>query len=188
MAKLTIVYGPVSSGKTVKLAEFIDQAKAQDTAYLVCKSAMDTRTGRSLSSVNPALNGRVPALAFNSPWQILEHAMPSTRLLVIDEAHFFDLTDVIMVLKKLSVRRELDIVIAGRDLDHLGRPHSVFQYLTPRADTLHWCPGRCARCGDAAEFTFFKGEPGLKIVVVGGGLFEPRCGACFKLGLTPQPI
>jgi len=184
MAKLGVLYGPVSSGKTQKLIETISRSSSPASRRVVVKSVMDTRTTHTLSSPDPGLNGRVPAMALGSLYHLVEFAVPGVELVAIDDAQFFELPETVEVAKRLKALPDCQVLVAGRDRDHVGQPYLAMRHWIEAADSPDSCMSRCARCGRDAAFSYLCVDPGLRIVVVGSSMYEPRCEACFGLQIA----
>lgn len=185
MAKVTVIYGPMFSGKT---KELIERYNGHPGPKLVFKHAADVRTKATLSSHDPELNDKIEAIAINSLYQIEEFATKDTRLIVVDEVQFFDIVQVVKLTEKLArTLGDIHYVFSGLDMDFKGEPFKTTHYLIQKAEHRKWCVGVCSQCGDSATHTFYrKHAEATSVIAVGGAeVYEARCESCHRLGMEP---
>ena len=164
--KLTVICGPMFAGKSTELVSRVHEQT------LVMKPAMDSRYGREVMSTHDGK--QVPAWPVRA-WP--EWAWERSSI-VIDEIQFFDtpwfdddLTDIISRLLK----RDVDIVVAGLDMDAWGRPFEVTATLCALADEVIKLKARCATCGQPAGMTLAKRNAGQRVLLGGAESYEPAC-------------
>lgn len=177
---LEVYCGPMKSGKTLALIHRVEKLRYQEDAkYKFFKPAQDTRD----TSIKTRFNGlEEQCLTTNNPEDLLKHS-DGCELIAIDEVQFFpaEITDVVEEL----MRREVNVITSGLDLDFRGEPFGPMPHLLAMADYVKKLVAVCQypRCRGRATRTqrLIKGEPANYdspiIVVEGMGeeTYEARC-------------
>lgn len=168
--KLTVVTGPMFSGKT----SHVLAAVAYRTDAIVFKPAMDTRY--ATAEIVSHTGQRVDAI----PVQIPDDLAPSEnfKLICLDEVQFFTAPyyggDIIRAVKVL-LRAGRDVLVSGLDTDWKGDAFPVMATLAAMADEVVKLRAKCSVCGQPASKTYKKTRQG-KIVELGNGdIYEARC-------------
>lgn len=179
--RITTIYGPMFGGKTQRL---VDRILAQSGKFVVAKHSKDMMRLKepALSSHDGDYNLKVPATPINSVYQILEYLEADTKTVFIDEAQWFDLSHVVMMLQKLK-DRDIHFVFAGLDMNFKAEPWPTMAYLIEKADEKVHCTAACVVCGGIATLSYYKDHASRLDVPGGADLYEPRCGDCHKAGM-----
>jgi thymidine kinase len=172
--QITLICGPMFSGKTEMLLTLMADARAQSMALAAFKHARDDRyDGQELVTHS---GQRTAARAVASAAEIPELAR-GARLVVIDEAQFFGI-DLVEACQKLAEdgRR---VVVAGLDLDSWGEPFGPVPYIERIADEVIRTRSTCAVCGNTADHTQ-RIAPVEGLCMIGGPeAYQARCAKCF---------
>ena len=102
----------------------------------------------------------------------------------IDEAQFFDegIVDVCMTLANRGIR----VIVAGLDMDYLGKPFGPMPQLMARAEHVDKVHAICVRCGNIAQHSH-RLTANDKLVVLGEkDTYEPICRHCFNLLMAEE--
>lgn len=162
------------SGKTTELIQRIDQAPASSVRAF--KHLIDDRyhASRIVSHAGKS----IPAIGIENPGELLRYVLARTRLVVIDEGHFFDarLTDAI----RKVMDRGVDVVIAGLQPDSWGRPFPLMAQLAESADATIEKVAVCAKCSGQATRTQRLTPIENGKMVVDPSNYEPRCVQCWR--------
>jgi thymidine kinase len=107
----------------------------------------------------------------------------------VDEAQFFDeaIGNVLDVVAHqaggriggISIPRNLEVYVAGLDLDAWARPFGPMPNLLARADRVEKFTANCFQCGQDARLTQKIGGSRGTIEVGADELYEARCVACW---------
>jgi thymidine kinase len=99
----------------------------------------------------------------------------------MDEAQFFDdsIIEVCNVLADNGVR----IVIAGLDMDFMGKPFGPIPALLAVAEYVTKVHAICMRCGNLAQYSFRKSEDSQVVLLGEKNLYEPLCRNCYNEAL-----
>lgn len=191
-ARVEVITGPMFCGKSWALAHRILEEQYAHRRTLIVKPIADTRNKGFVVARGIGTDGKdfavysFSAMTIDNPAEIIDHLdRVKPHLLAIDEAHLFKptLIDIIDELRNRDNAPELDIIVAGLDMDHLRRPFPIVAHCMAIADggitKLH---GVCMKCGaKSAAFTQAI-RPLLSAQEVGSReTYEIRCRACHRL-------
>src|SRR5665811_1146285 len=99
----------------------------------------------------------------------------------IDEAQFFD-NSIIEVCNTLA-DNGIRVVIAGLDMDFMGKPFGPMPALLSVAEYVTKVHAICMRCGNLAQYSFRKSEDEQVVLLGEKNLYEPLCRECYNLSL-----
>jgi thymidine kinase len=99
----------------------------------------------------------------------------------IDEAQFFD-ESIIEVCNELA-DNGVRIVIAGLDMDFMGKPFGPIPALLAVAEYVTKVHAICMRCGNLAQYSFRKSEDSQVVLLGEKNLYEPLCRNCYNEAL-----
>src|SRR6202042_1714328 len=97
----------------------------------------------------------------------------------IDEAQFFD-EDIISVCEELALNGTR-VIVAGLDMDYLGKPFGQMPNLLAIADYITKVHAICVKCGSIANFSYRKSTNDEQVLLGTTDIYEPRCRICFHL-------
>lgn len=175
------------SGKSTALLSHLRRAEIAGLKVKAFKHALDTRysSGEIVTHDDTRLNtesvSELPKKKLRGYYDIVG----------IDEVQFYSLENVTAFINN-HYERVGELVVAGLNLDFLGRPFEVVEGLLPYADEIRTCRAVCTHshykriCGADAQFTqrLSGHTPVIEaedVVEVGGSeLYSPRCREHFK--------
>jgi len=96
----------------------------------------------------------------------------------IDEAQFFD-QEIIYVCETLA-RKGVRVIIAGLDMDYLGKPFGPMPSLMAVAEFVTKVNAICMVCGDLATHTYRKVSDSSLVMLGQKDSYEARCRKCFN--------
>ena len=182
MSELTIILGPMKSGKSFDLISHFAPLQYTDIAYSVYQSSRHVRDDAVWSR-----NG--PSIAANKVRTLKPLLKRNDAVVGIDEVHMFRPAD-IEVLAEL-LRRGTRIIVSGLDMDYRGVMFGVIRRLLELAPhEVRYKRAVCEVCRKPqAVYTqiTLKGEPvtgGLPSVIPEDGTvhYLPVCRHCFVRG------
>jgi thymidine kinase len=94
----------------------------------------------------------------------------------IDEAQFFD-EEVISVCETL-VSQGKRVIVAGLDMDYLGKPFGPMPQLLSIADFITKLHAICVQCGHLANVSYRTSTEEGTVVLGEKNNYEPRCRIC----------
>ena len=188
---LTVVTGPMYSGKSSGVVERVERMARASRHALVLRPVLDTRTeslhthaGRAVPAgfARYVAEARVPVLPPRhrdaAPTVAWPRIGPEVRLVALDEVQFLPAASVTTFITA-ALARGVDVVCAGLDLDSRGRPFDTMAALLALADAVEKRTAVCVCCGaDARRSQRLTADP-ARVVVGGAGDYEARCTECW---------
>lgn len=145
---MEVICGSMFSGKTEELIRRLRRAEMAGQMVEIFKPKLDTRY--SEQDVVSHNHNTIRSTAVSTPNEIL--LLGSNYDVVgIDEAQFFDesIVDVANHLANHGVR----VVIAGLDMDFMGRPFGPMPFLMATAEYVTKVHAICKRTGNLAHYS-----------------------------------
>ena len=177
-----VICGPMFSGKSEELIRRMIRYQIARIPTQTFKPAIDDRYAKAEVVSHSALSVAAEPVADSDA---LLHAVQDQTVVVgIDEAQFFDmgLVEVVAQLAKAGKR----VIVAGLDLDYLGRPFEPIPTLMTRAEYVTKSLAVCHRCGGAGMFTQRVIQSDELVVLGAEGAYEARCRFCYTPGESQQ--
>ena len=171
---IEVICGSMFSGKTEELIRRMRRAVFANQRVEIFKPQIDVRY--SVDEVVSHNSNSIPSTPVESSAQILLMAT-NVDVVGIDEAQFFDegIVEVCMALADKGIR----VIVAGLDMDYLGKPFGPMPALMARAEHVDKVHAICVRCGNIAQHSH-RLTKNDKLVVLGEkDTYEPICRHCF---------
>ena len=174
---IEVVCGSMFSGKTEELIRRLKRAKIANLKVEIFKPQIDTRYHET--EVVSHDSNSIMSTPVSSSQNILLLSN-DVEVAGIDEAQFFDdgLPDVCEQLANRGIR----VIIAGLDMDFLGRPFGPIPALLAKAEYITKVHAICVRCGALANHSYRLVESDTKVLLGEKESYEPRCRDCFEKG------
>ena len=162
------------SGKTEELIRRLKRARIANLRVEIFKPAIDVRYDEQ-QIVSHDTNS-IHSTPIDNSQTILLMAS-NVDVVGIDEAQFFDdqLPDVCDRLARQGIR----VIIAGLDMDYLGKPFGQMPFLLARADYITKLHAICVKCGNIASFSYRKIDQSGQVLLGEKESYEPRCRTCY---------
>jgi len=171
---LSLILGPMFSGKSSELLGTIRKYNAIGWPILVITHTVDTRYSSAPEIISH--NGeRYPAIKTNDLYSLDHRLYAISKLIIIEEAQFFTgLRN--FVLRAVDLHAK-DIICVGLDGDADRKPFGDILSLVPYCDSIIKRTAFCKRCSTPtpAIFTSRIGERGDQVDVGGKERYEPLC-------------
>jgi thymidine kinase len=176
---IEVVCGSMFSGKTEELIRRLKRAKIANLKVEIFKPQIDTRYHET--EVVSHDSNSIMSTPVSSSQNILLLSS-DVEVVGIDEAQFFDdgLPDVCEQLANRGIR----VIIAGLDMDFLGRPFGPIPALLAKAEYITKVHAICVRCGALANHSYRLVESDTKVLLGEKESYEPRCRECFEKGMN----
>ncbi len=180
---IEVVCGSMFSGKTEELIRRLKRAKIANLKVEIFKPQIDTRYHET--EVVSHDSNSIMSTPVSSSQNILLLSN-DVEVVGIDEAQFFDvgLPDVCEQLANRGIR----VIIAGLDMDFLGRPFGPMPALLAKAEYITKVHAICVRCGALANHSYRLVESDTKVLLGEKESYEPRCRECFNKGMKNDKI
>lgn len=180
--KLTVIAGPMFSGKTGKLVALIEVFTKMGYKVLTVKPAIDSRYGgkKEIHSHDHKTSNAL-LIGKETTKEILKKILATgAKKVIVDEVQFFDkdvIIDVIMNLKKLGIH----VIAAGLLYDYKRQPFGATPDLMGLADEHLELFAVCQKCGSLARHTE-RERGGKSLVVVGAAdSYIAACEKCHRV-------
>lgn len=173
--RIEVVCGSMFSGKTEELIRRMRRAVFANLNIKIFKPQIDVRY--SASDVVSHDAKAIASTPVASPAEILSLA-GDAKVIGIDEAQFFD-PEIVDVAVELA-RRGVRVIVAGLDMDYLGKPFGPMPALMAVADDVTKVHAICVRCGDLALYSHRLSKSDKLVELGEKDIYEPICRACFN--------
>lgn len=172
-----VITGSMFCGKTDELIRRLRRATIARQKVQVFKPVIDNRY--SVEKVISHAGTDYEAIPIEKAAEILNHLLPDTTVVGVDEAQFFD--DAIVPIVQQLAGRGVRVIVAGLDTDFRGEPFGPMPVIMAQAEIVDKLHAICMVCGEAAARTqrLVNGKPAHyhdPVVIVGAAeLYEARC-------------
>ena len=172
---LEVICGPMFSGKSEELIRRVTRYHLARVPTQTFKPELDTRyADRKVVSHS---NLSIEAEPVNDSASLLSAVEDRTIVVGIDEGQFFDIGLVEVVTMLANAGKQ--VIVAGLDLDYLGRPFEPIPSLMLRAEYVTKSLAVCHRCGGPGLFTQRVVESDELVVLGATDAYEARCRHCY---------
>jgi len=172
---IEVICGSMFSGKTEELLRRLKRAEFAKLKISVFKPQVDIRyDNKKVVSHN---SNTIISTPVRKGAEIL-NLVNGSEVVAIDEAQFFndDLVDVCNTLASQGKR----VIIAGLDMDFLGKPFGVMPQLLAIAEHVTKVHAICIDCGSIANHSFRLTKSQELIQLGEKDEYKPLCRNCFS--------
>lgn len=172
---IELICGSMFSGKTEELIRRLKRAKIARQKVEIFKPKVDVRYDEiNVVSHDSNFIHSTPVQSSSEIIPLAEHV----DVVGIDEAQFFDegLPEVCQKLADKGIR----VIIAGLDIDYLGKPFSCMTTLLATAEYVTKVHAICMNCGDLAHYSHRIVEGSSRILLGEQESYIPLCRSCFN--------
>ncbi|MCA6450295.1 MAG: thymidine kinase [Chitinophagaceae bacterium] len=170
---IEVICGSMFSGKTEELIRRLKRAKIANLKVEIFKPAIDVRYDET-NVVSHDANAIQSTPIDNSQTILL--LSEGVDVVGIDEAQFFD-DEICNVCETLALRG-VRVIVAGLDMDYLGKPFGQMPYLLSIADYITKLHAICMQCGNIANVSYRKTAQEEQVLLGEKETYEPRCRKC----------
>jgi thymidine kinase len=173
---IEVICGSMFSGKTEELIRRLKRARIANLKVEIFKPAIDVRYDE-IKIVSHDEN-YINSTPVDSSQSLLLMAQ-DVDVIGVDEAQFFD-DEIANVCDELAYRG-VRVIVAGLDMDFMGKPFGQMPFLMAKADYVTKLHAICVKCGNIANYSY-RIIPNEEQIMLGAkNAYEPRCRTCFKL-------
>ncbi len=170
---IEVICGSMFSGKTEELIRRLKRARIANLKVEIFKPALDTRYDETQVVSHDA--NAIQSTPIENSQTILLLAQ-DVDVVGIDEAQFFD-NEITTVCETLA-SRGIRVIVAGLDMDYMGRPFGQMPDLLAIADFITKLHAICVKCGNLANISFRKTTQESQVLLGEKESYEPRCRKC----------
>jgi len=175
---IEVITGSMFSGKTEELIRRLRRASFAGLKVEIFKPSLDKRY--SETRVVSHDDKSIISTPVDNASAILLY-VGDVDVVGIDEAQFFD-ASIVEVCNKLA-DDGIRIVVAGLDMDSMGKPFGPMPALLAIAEYVTKVHAICMRCGNLAQYSFRKSEEEQVVLLGEKNLYEPLCRKCYNKSL-----
>lgn len=172
---MSVVCGPMFSGKTKTLISKIDDARSLGKTVFVFKPLLDDRYAET--HIVSHDKDEVEAFNIEKPKEILDYYL-NADVVAIDEAQFFD-ASIVQVCEKV-LRDGKSVIIAGLDMDYLAHPFGSMPQLLALADDVVKLNSVCTFCSGRARHSHRISKENDQVVLGEKDKYVPLCRSCYN--------
>lgn len=176
---IEVITGCMFSGKTEELIRRLRRAKFAGLEVEIFKPSLDSRY--SETRVVSHDDKSIVSTPVDNPSAILLLA-GIVEVVGIDEAQFFD-NSIVDVCNKLA-NDGIRILIAGLDMDFMGKPFGPMPALLAIAEYVTKIHAICMRCGNLANYSYRKSDEAQVVLLGEKNLYEPLCRKCYNAAIN----
>jgi thymidine kinase len=172
-----VICGSMFSGKTEELIRRLRRALIARQKVQVFKPSIDKRYSEEKVASHAGMVFEAIPIQHSS--HIFEKLEPTTTVVGVDEAQFFDAG--IVTVAQILADRGVRVLVAGLDQDFRGEPFGSMPLLLALAENVDKLQAICVVCGESGTRTqrLVNGSPAHyddPIVIVGAAeMYEARC-------------
>jgi thymidine kinase len=148
---IEVICGSMFSGKTEELIRRMKRAKIANLKVEIFKPSVDIRY-HEMNIVSHDDNSILSTPIDNSQTILL--LSQDVDVVGIDEAQFFD-AEIMHVCQQLALKGTR-VIVAGLDMDFMGKPFGPMPQLLSIADYITKLHAICVICGNMASFSYRK--------------------------------
>lgn len=175
---IEVITGSMFSGKTEELIRRLRRSQYAGLKVEIFKPSLDKRY--SETRVVSHDDKSIVSTPVDNASAILLYA-GDVDVVGIDEAQFFDIS-IVEVCNQLA-DNGIRIVVAGLDMDFMGKPFGPMPALLAIAEYVTKVHAICMRCGNLAQYSFRKSEEAQVVLLGEKNLYEPLCRNCYNEAL-----
>jgi thymidine kinase len=172
---IEVIAGPMFSGKSEELIRRVTRYHLARIPTQTFKPALDTRYAVGEVVSHSRLSTEAKPVPDSE--QLLRSVEDRTVVVGIDEGQFFD--DGLVEVAEILAGAGKNLIIAGLDLDYLGRPFEPIPSLMLRAEYVTKSLAVCHKCGGAGLFTQRVVQSDELVVLGATDTYEARCRRCY---------
>ncbi len=167
---IEVITGCMFSGKTEELIRRLRRAQYGRQPVVVFKPRIDGRYAED--SVGSHSGMRMRSVQIDHADEIPLH-VGDAMVVGIDEAQFFD--EALVQIAENLANEGRRVVIAGLDLDYLGKPFEPIPHLLAVAEYIQKNLAICVICGNPADRSQRLVRGGDRVLVGESEAYEARC-------------
>jgi len=167
---IEVICGSMFSGKTEELIRRLKRARIANLKVEIFKPGIDIRYD-NVNIVSHDSNAILSTPIDNSQKILL--LAQEVDVIGIDEAQFFD-DEIAHVCQDLA-NRGARVIVAGLDMDFMGKPFGQMPYLLAVADYITKLHAICVDCGNIASFSYRLGKNTEQILLGEKDEYQPLC-------------
>lgn len=176
---ITLIYGPMFSGKTTKLIELYKETIAKNKNCVAINYELDTRYGKNKIISHDGL--AIDCYSITNLDDFIKNSatkdvIANADYIFINEAQFFE--TIVESVLYLNETLKKNVVLCGLDLDYKRMRFGTMMELLVKAIHVFKMTGKCAKCGGASCYSHRIVNSYFQILI-GTSQYIPLCETCY---------
>ena len=180
--QITLIYGPMFSGKTTKLLELYNNSKSiyGQEKCVALNYKLDTRYG--INQIITHDGKKIDCISLTNIDDFINnektrHIILNAQYIFFNEAQFFENIDkTVLHLHNILGK---DVILCGLDLDYKREKFGSMMNLISSATKVFALKGTCKLCKGASEFSH-RTVNGYLQILIGYSQYIPLCEQCYN--------
>lgn len=179
---IEVICGSMFSGKTEELIRRMRRAQFANQKIRIYKPSVDVRYSED-KVVSHDFHS-IESKPISDSTAMLESLSDGIQVVGVDEAQFFD-EKIVEVCSKLA-DNGIRVIIAGLDMDFLGKPFGPMPALMAIAEDVLKVHAICVKCGSPAAHSHRLSKDSSLVVLGEKDVYEPLCRHCYNEAVGKQ--
>ena len=176
---ITLIYGPMFSGKTTKLIEIYREMLGKHKNCVAINYELDTRYGKNKIISHDGLVIDCYSIINLDDFiknSATKDVIASADYIFINEAQFFEAIHESVLY--LSETLKKNVVLCGLDLDYKRTRFGTMMELLSKATNVFKMTGKCAKCNGVSCYSHRISNSYFQILI-GTTQYIPLCETCY---------
>ena len=174
IGKISIIIGPMFSGKSTELIRNIKRYSIKKKSTIVVAYEFDNRYSNDKKVVTHD-KYEYPAIKSSNLSDIL-NTLLSYEVIGIDEGQFYP--DLVNVCEELANKGKI-VIISALSGNFKREPFEVISKILPKCESILNISAICFNCNEDAHYTLRISEDKDEIVIGGEEKYKPSCRECY---------
>ena len=176
---ITLIYGPMFSGKTTKLIELYKETLTKNKNCIAINYELDTRYGKNKIGSHDGL--AIDCYSITNLDDFIKNSatkevIANADYIFINEAQFFE--TIFESVLYLNETLKKNVILCGLDLDYKLQKFGTMMDLLSKATNVFKMTGKCVKCNGASCYSHRKVSSYFQILI-GTSEYIPLCETCY---------
>ena len=176
---ITLIYGPMFSGKTTKLIELYKETLTKNKNCIAINYELDTRYGKNKIGSHDGLS--IDCYSITNLDDFIKNSatkevIANADYIFINEAQFFE--TIFESVLYLNETLKKNVILCGLDLDYKLQKFGTMMDLLSKATNVFKMTGKCVKCNGASCYSHRTVASYFQILI-GTTEYIPLCETCY---------
>ena len=177
---ITLIYGPMFSGKTTKLIELYKETLTKNKNCIAINYELDTRYGKNKISSHDGL--AIDCYSITNLDDFIKNShtkevIANADYIFINEAQFFE--TIFESVLYLNETLKKNVILCGLDLDYKREKFGSMMDLLSKATNVFKMSGKCVKCNGLSCYSHRIVSSYFQILI-GTSEYIPLCEQCYN--------
>ena len=176
---ITLIYGPMFSGKTTKLIELYKETLTKNKNCIAINYELDTRYGKNKIGSHDGLS--IDCYSITNLDDFIKNSatkevIANADYIFINEAQFFE--TIFESVLYLNETLKKNVILCGLDLDYKLQKFGTMMDLLSKATNVFKMTGKCVKCNGPSCYSHRIVSSYFQILI-GTSEYIPLCETCY---------